>query len=50
MQITDDQLLAAIRAFGSEDAVQVQEFDDCELLPAVGVFVELAGPLSELAQ
>ena len=53
MQITDDQLLAAIRIFSSEDAVQVQEFttvlDDRELFPAVGFFIELAGPLGALA-
>ncbi|KAN0091561.1 GH3 auxin-responsive promoter domain containing protein [Tylopilus felleus] len=48
-QITDDQLLASIHTFSSEDAVRVQEFttviDDRALLPTVGFFVELAGPL-----
>ena len=48
-QVTDCQLLAAIQAFSSEDTVRVQEFttvlDDRTLLPTLGFFVELAGPL-----
>ncbi|KAI9571612.1 GH3 auxin-responsive promoter [Boletus coccyginus] len=49
MQITDDQLLAAIQTFSSKDTIQVQEFttvlDDRSSLPAVGFFIELGGPL-----
>ncbi|KAI9571597.1 GH3 auxin-responsive promoter-domain-containing protein [Boletus coccyginus] len=49
MQITDDQLLTAIQTLSSDDTIQVQEFttalDDRMLLPAVGFFVELGGPL-----
>ena len=48
-QVTDYQLLAAIQTFSSEDTVRVQEFtavlDDRTLLPTLGFFVELAGPL-----
>jgi len=49
MQITDDQLLPAIQTFSSQDTIQVQEFttvlDERSSLPAVGFFIELAGPL-----
>ena len=52
-RVTDYQLLAAIRAFSSEDAVRVQEFttmlDDRMLLPTLSFFIELAGPLGASA-
>jgi hypothetical protein len=53
-QVTDYQLLAAIQAFTSDlDSVRVQEFttvlDDRALLPTLGFFIELAGPLGALA-
>ena len=52
-QATDYRLLAAIKAFSSEDTVRVQEFttmlDDRTLLPTLGFFIELAGPLGASA-
>ncbi|KAH0828163.1 hypothetical protein J3R83DRAFT_3862 [Lanmaoa asiatica] len=49
-QVTEDQLLAAIQAFSSKDAIQVQEFttvaDYRGVVLSVSFFVELAGPLA----
>ncbi|KAG6375687.1 GH3 auxin-responsive promoter [Boletus reticuloceps] len=52
-QIIDDQLLAAIQDLTSEGTIRVHEFttvlDDSALLPAVGFFIELDGPLGPSA-
>ncbi|KAF8134278.1 GH3 auxin-responsive promoter-domain-containing protein [Boletus edulis] len=53
IQVIDDQLLAAIQNLTSEGTIQVHEFttvlDDRALQPAVGFFIELAGPLGPSA-
>ncbi|KAH0828161.1 GH3 auxin-responsive promoter [Lanmaoa asiatica] len=48
-QVTENQLVEAIQAFSSKDAIEVQEFttvaDYRGVVPTMGFFVELAGPL-----